>query len=185
MQPDAREISAAIASNSGDAATCAAAFGTLYDWKFDYVYGVLRAKTGADEATCLDLVQETMLRVIRHMKVTPSETELDAWLARVAVTTAYDYYRSESRRRRRESAAASRGRDEAPHMDERVAALRAAVAELEPGVFEILVLRFGVGLTLEQIGRRLGVGPGAADGRIRRVMRGLRARVEENDHEHL
>lgn len=179
MTPDAREITAAIASSSGDAAACAAAFGTLYDWKFGFVFGVLRARTGADEATCLDLVQETMLRVIKYIKTLPDEAALDAWLARVAVTTAYDHYRRDRRRRGREIEASQRCADEPTPGDDRVAVLRAAMAELEPGVFELLALRFGAGMTLELIGRRFGVGPGAADGRLRRALRGLRERVEE------
>lgn len=177
---DVCDITAAIATSSCDAAACADAFGRLYDWKFDLVFCVIRAKTGADEATCLDLVQETMMRVIRHIKPMPTEAALDSWLTRVAVTTAYDHYRGERRRRRREAVAAGCERSEPASHDVRLDSLRAAISELDPAAFDLLILRFSAGLTLERIGQRIGLKAGAADGRIRRLIQRLRERVQED-----
>lgn len=176
------EITSAIASASAGAAAHVEAFGALYDAKFDQVYAALRRRTGVDESTALDLVQDTMMRVIRHMKPFHTESELDAWLARVAMTAAYDHLRKERRRRLRELRAAaqsSKVMHAAVELDDMVEALRREIESLDHGAFDLLSMRFRAGMTLEAIGRRIGVGPGAVDGRLRRALDQLRQQFKE------
>jgi len=178
-----RDITAAIASSSGDAGACAEAFAALYDAKFDMLYRLVRRRTGVDEATGLDIVQDAMIRVIRHMKPMPDEGALDAWLTRVALTTAYDRLRAERRRRLRERAAAERRRDGCSAAsrvgdDDMIERLAHEISRLDTDTFDLIMLRHRAGMTLERIGARLGVGPGAADGRVRRALGRLRRRLE-------
>jgi len=176
------EITSAIASASTDAFVHVDAFRTLYDAKFDMLYAMLRRRTGVDESTALDLVQETMVRVIRHMKPLRSEAELDAWLGRVAMTTAYDHLRKERRRRLRELKASVESRVAMNHaidLDETVESLRREIESLDRGVFDLLSMRYRAGMTLEAIGKRLGIGPGAVDGRLRRAINELRRQLKE------
>ncbi len=179
---DVYEITSAIASASSDTNAHVEAFGRLYDAKFDEVYRKLRRRTGVDEATALDLVQDTMMRVIRHIKPMRTEDELDAWLSRVAMTTAYDYLRMERRRRLRElrvAADASSDVRGAVELNDLVESMRNEIASLDHGAFDLLNVRFRTGMKLNAIGRRFGIGPGAADGRLRRTMQTLRAQLEE------
>jgi len=184
------EITSAIASASGQAEAAADAFTALYDAKFEFVFRLVRRKTGVDEASALDLVQETMMRVIRHIKPMRTEPELDAWLTRVAVNAAYDSLRGTRRRVVREAAHQSqRSNQNHAEIAEKMASLvelsavvtrlRSEVRCLDADSFDLLSMRFRAGMTLEAIGRRLGVGAGAADGRLRRLLKQMQTRLEE------
>jgi len=62
---DARRITGAIASGDGEA------FARLYEDRFDFMYALVRRRTGLDGAACLDIVQEAMMKVVRGMKPLP------------------------------------------------------------------------------------------------------------------
>ena len=51
----------------------------FYRQYFDYLYGVARRETGRDEAFCLDVVQEAVLRIIRNIKPVSDEPRLRAY----------------------------------------------------------------------------------------------------------
>jgi len=171
---DVRRITMAIAGGDAEA------LGVLYRARFDLLFDRARRFTGMDESTCLDIVHDAMLRVLRRMKRFDDTASLDAWLMRVVRTTALDRIRRERRRRARELAAAeSRKNAPTPKASEEISWLKAELARLDGASRELLAMRFAGGMTLERIGAALGVGPGAADGRIRRSIAGLRARAEE------
>lgn len=183
--PSVYEITSAIASASGPTEAYAEAFTTLYDAKFDFVFRLVRRKTGLDEAASLDIVQETMMRVIRHLKPMRTEPELDAWLTRVAMNAAYDSLRRRRRRRVREAAHQDRAVtadavEQLVELSDVVMRLRSEVRRLDADSFDLLSMRFRAGMTLEAIGRRLGVGAGAVDGRLGRLIKRMRERLEEN-----
>ncbi len=180
------EITSAIASGSSDADALVDAFSRLYDSKFDFVHRLIVRKTGVDESAAMDIVQETMMRVIRHIKPMRTEADLDAWLTRVALNASYDRLRADRRRRAREMESVNhRNSIESVQnlvgMSANVEALREEIAALDVGSFDLLSMRFRAGMTLEAIGRRLGVGAGAADGRLRRVLAQLQQRLEEQE----
>ena len=79
-----------------------AAVEAFYRRYFDMLYSQARRATGRDEAFCLDVVQESVLRVIRSVRAAHSEAQFNAWLNLVVRTAAYDLLRGESRRRKRE-----------------------------------------------------------------------------------
>lgn len=171
-----RELTGAIASGDTEA------FASFYrDW-FDRAYGFARRATGRDEAFCLDVVQDAMLRVIRSMREMDSEQDVSNWLFAVVKSCAYDSLRKERRRIAREST----GRRQAEvneELSERLAWLRAELAHLDPGVFPLLALRYRFGWTLERIGQTLGIKPGAVDGRIRRTASELKKKWAETQDE--
>lgn len=180
---DVHEITSAIASASTGAMAHVEAFGKLYDAKFDMLYRTVRRRTGVDESTALDMVQDSMMRIVKYMKVFRTERDLDAWMNRVAITTAYDALRKDRRRRARELRAMSSGSSSEVRrvleLDDVVESLREELESLDSRAFDALSMRFRTGMTLEAIGRRLGVGPGAADGRLRRTLSSLRDRLKE------
>ena len=60
------------------------ALAELYERWFDECYRIARGLTRRDESFCLDVVQETMLRVIRSLRRLETEAQLRAWAAGTA-----------------------------------------------------------------------------------------------------
>ena len=173
MPHRARELTRAIAA--GDEA----AFEHFYRTWFDAMYVEAHRLTGRDEAECLDVVHDAMLRVIRSMKPLDDEAQLHAWLRKVVRSCAIDRLRREARRLRRER------RHGVPTatvtIDDRLEWIHAQLARLDEDTGLLLALRHRFGLTLQQIGDVTGLRPGAVDGRLRRAAAQLRARAGEVD----
>ncbi len=187
---DARMLTREIIAGNTDA------FAALYEAKFDMLYTAIKHSTGFDESRSLDIVQDAMLRAIRKMKPIDTTAELDAWLLRVARTTALDSLRQERRRRARERGAAqglvrtdssnsrtnaSVSRTQVDDLEGRSAWLVRTMSGLDRTSVELLELRFRAGLTLEETGRRLGIKPGAVHGRLARLLTRLRAQAEKEE----
>lgn len=172
---DAGQLTRAIAS--GDAG----AFAVLYENRFDRCYAIARRSTGLCEADCLDIVQDAFLKITRSIRPIDSEAALDAWLARVVRSCAWDHLRRERRLRDRQGAAAREraGLPSAGEIDGRLDALRRELSGLDRATRELLELRYRGRMTLAAIGRVVGLKPGAVDGRIRRAEAALRTRLEE------
>lgn len=168
------DLTRAIASGDPEA------FAVLYEGWFDRMYADARRVTRADEATCLDIVQEAMLRVIRGLPVLETEAALAVWLRRAVFSCACDHFRAEQRRRKRERAAQTRTRN-APDVDvaDRLADVRQALRELDDESAAIVALRHGAGLTLARIGAAFGLSTGAVDRRLRQSLGALRRRIVE------
>ncbi|HVR74570.1 MAG TPA: sigma-70 family RNA polymerase sigma factor [Planctomycetota bacterium] len=158
----------------------AAAFGEFYEAWFDRACAIAQAITRGDEAFCLDVVQDAMLRMIRSMRPMESEERLARWVARVVHTTAIDRLRREARRTRREARACElRPRGFAVPEDqeliERVQWLEAALPGVSDEERVLLSERFGNEKTLEAAGAAVGLSGNAAHSRIRRALGRLRA----------
>src|SRR4051812_22793164 len=118
-----------------------AALAEFYEVRFDWMYDRARALTGRDESFCLDVVQETMLRVARGMRAVKDEDELDRWAARALRSAAIDLLRREARARRRALArgpAIVEARAAGPVMD---SSLREGLAALADDDLLLLKLR--------------------------------------------
>lgn len=160
----------------------APAFARFYDEWFDRLCGMARGATGRDESFCLDVVQEAMLKIMRSMKRFDDEKTLEAWLRVVVMRCSLDLLRADRRRRAREEEHAARRRDADrtdDRDDERLAWLSDRVAELDRDRSRLLALRYRLGATLDQIGRLVGLRPGAVDGRIGRSLAQIRVSARE------
>ena len=155
----------------------------FYRRYFDDLYALAGRFTGRDESFCLDVVQESVLRVIRSVRPANTEGQFVAWLRLVVQTTAYDLLRAESRRQKRElTVAVSTAREYHDHGDidsERLQWLRSQISSLDPQIIRLIELRFQDRWTLARIGRLLGLSTGAVDGRLRRALSELRGRASE------
>lgn len=70
----------------------------LYEEYYSRMMGVcLRYAT--DEQEALDILHEGFIKVFRHVGKYKPGTSLSAWIRRIMVNTAIDYYRKNSRRR--------------------------------------------------------------------------------------
>ena len=153
----------------------------FYRRYFDIMYAFARQITRRDESTCLDVVQEAVLRVVRTVRRVESEGQFRAWLRLVTQTSALDMLKSESRRRRRESAVAVGAgilTETNADPDDRLAWLTEQISRLDPQIVRIIDLRFQQRWTLARIGQALGLSTGTVDGRLRRALGHLRELVD-------
>jgi RNA polymerase sigma factor (sigma-70 family) len=178
VQPDVKALTTAIASGDTEA------FARFYRAWFDAMYADAARATGRDEAFCLDVIQDAMLRVIRRMKPMATEGDLRRWLRVVVQSCAYDRLRGESRRRRREAEAAAGRRNSDPcegdELRHRLQWLEQQLQARDDASVQMLLMRHRFGWTLRQIGAAFGVKPGAIDGRLRRLVGGLRRDARED-----
>ncbi len=163
-----------------------AAFAAFYESWFDRGYDAVRAATGRDDAFCLDVVHDAMLRVVKSLRPMNTRADLDRWMTRVLHTTALDRLRREARmiaRQRRHGehtsgvANADNGADppNAAALADQIAWLTVQVAAMDEQDRALLSLRFALDHSLNGAGKALGITGDAAHGRIRRVLVHLRS----------
>jgi RNA polymerase sigma factor (sigma-70 family) len=159
-------ISAGVARGDG------ASLDRLYRAWFDRAFGLARRFTRRDEAFCLDIVQEAMLRTIRALKPQPTGAALDGWITLAVRSASVDALRREARRAARESrreviGSARSGACSAERAE--LIELMARLDELDPAEAELLRRRFG-GVTLRGLAQATGTTTGAAHGQVRRAL---------------
>jgi RNA polymerase sigma factor (sigma-70 family) len=179
-----RELTAALAAGEERAVE------RFYRDYFDWLYAQARRASGRrDEAFCLDVVQDAVLRILRTVRAVEAENQFRAWLKLVVQTAACDRLRSERRRQAHEYSAAAvaagesgASADEAVGHDEQLAWLEAQIARLDPRLVQMIEWRFQQRWTLARIGQKLGLSIGTIDGRLRRALSDLRERaIQEFD----
>ena len=178
---DIVSVTGAIASGDPQA------FARLYRAKFNFVLTVARRITSFGEDACLDVVQDTMIRVIRYMRIFEDGNALDRWLICLTRSVAYDHLRVERRRQQRERASVDHqsmyASDEPDDVAARLEWVRRELRGLDRVAAEIIELRFRGGLTLKVIAERLGMTIGAVHGRMARSIARLRRRANEQRDE--
>jgi RNA polymerase sigma-70 factor (ECF subfamily) len=181
------------------------ALAALYDRHADNVFAVAMHAT-RDHGIAADVVQETFLALWdRAERFDPSRGSLTAWLATIARNRAIDHLRAIGRHHRAAafSSYASNAPDSGSTLDwivgsgeligsaapeptpdaavsdgETRAAIRDAVASLDPLERAVIELAYGGDLTQAEIATRLGWPIGTVKTRTRRALRRLRDRLE-------
>lgn len=177
---DSAALATAIAAGSE------AAFAAFYAAWFPATLALARASSRRDEAFCLDVVQDVMLRVAQKLPALRDERAVRAWMATAVLHAVRDRLRAERRRRARELAVAA-GAEGEPDAEpwrqlatgERWQWLAARVRELPAPDQALLWARFDDGDSVAAAGARLGLGDDAAHGRLRRVLERLRRMAAE------
>lgn len=158
-----------------------AAFETLFRRHYGQVYGIVH-RLAPDEAD--DLAQEVFLRLYRHPP-RDRDSNLAAWLHRVAVNVGYNALRSERRRMRgtdaeravaeAERAAKTSARDTEACAGRREAqrCVRAVLRRIGRRQAALLVLRHS-GLRYREIAGVIGVAPGSVGTLLARAERAFR-----------
>lgn len=173
---DAARLTAAIAAGDPDA------LARFYEAWFDRMVAIARRASGRDESFCLDVVQESFMKMIRKMRRIESGEALAVWVRRVVTRTAYDMLRAERRRVGREERRVreiSSGDTSAPPDAGRLRWLERELASLDHEEAEMMLARYRFGWTLRAIGARFGLSVGAVDGRLTRIVAGIRERARE------
>src|SRR5579871_700833 len=169
-----RELTAGMAAGDSRAVE------TFYRRYFDSMHAFAKRVMRRDEAGCMDVVQDAVLRVVRTVRTVDSDVQFRAWLRLVTQTTALDCLKAESRRKRRETAvvAGAAGGTDLSDPDsevaDQIAWLSEQVSKLDAGMVELIDMRFQKGWTLARIAQSLGLSVGTVDGRLRRALGRLR-----------
>jgi len=158
------------------------AFTKYYETFFDTMFITVKRATGSDEATCLDIVQDAMVKAIRKMKPMRSRDQTVAWTVVVAKTTAYDYLRKVKRRKQVTNSVIPEHAVSSDEMEiesiARLAWVEEQLQQLPAELSSMIDLKYRMGWTLRQIGEKFGLKTGAVDGKIRRAIEGLKAHSE-------
>lgn len=171
-RPSLRLAQAAGAGNAN-------AIGVFYEARFDLVYGAARRVSGRDEHFCLDVVQETFVRVMRSRAALArltDEEHVDRWLLAVTNSVTLDLLRGERRRAKRERAVAGEEKSGFAGADERIAAIERELAALPAMDRELLMMRSS-GMTIGAIAEAVGATVGTVHGKLRRAARAIAGRV--------
>lgn len=182
----------AVVATAGLTAAIAAgdetAFGAFYDAWFDATFALARAVSRRDEAFCLDVVQDVMLKVATRMPPLANEAAVQAWMRATVAAACIDRLRAEQRRQRRERGAAEQAADRAVLPEdglavlvrgERAAWLEQQIAALPAIERELLRARFDGAGSVTAAAAARGLGADQAHGRLRRCLRRLRVAAQE------
>jgi len=158
------------------------AFAEYYEAFFETMFFTVQRTTGCDEATCLDIVQDAMLKAIAKMKTLHTREQTVAWTKAVAKTTAYDFLRKRVRQKKlNENLANQTVEMQQQDIDAvaRLAWVEEQLQQLPEELVSMISLKYRMGWTLRQIGEKFGLKTGAVDGKIRRAMEELKLRATE------
>lgn len=157
----------------------------FYEHWFDWSLATARALTRKDESFCLDVVQDTMLRVIRAIPELDTAAAMRCWLSRTICNLAIDRIRRDDRRsireRRAENPSAPSASSDHLAQAESLAWLNARLVELDAEDGALLSHRFAHDRTFRSIADSSGRTEDATHGRIRRVLHALRLKGKELD----
>jgi RNA polymerase sigma-70 factor (ECF subfamily) len=164
------------------ARTDAREFVALYERYFARVFGYVCLRI-ADRAAAEDVTSQVFTTALGKLGSFRGRGPFAAWLFRIA----RNGVRDEQRRRRRPAAVLSEAALEAiPAADaqpadlaierERRARVRALLSGLGREQQHLLALRYGAGMSFEELGDVLGVAPGTARVRVHRIVNELRRR---------
>jgi len=133
-----------------------------------------------------DALQEAFVKCWRHQEQVAEVENLKAWIFRIALNTGRDIRETAWRRKRQalpEDEGTLAGHDPGPsdivEHDERLARLRAALAQLRPEEQEVFLLRQNGELTYEEIAETIGVPTGTVKTRMRLALSRLRETLAE------
>ena len=143
----------------------ARALAEIYDRHAATIYAYLYRYLG-DVQLAEDLTSEVFVKFLDSLDTARAPREqLQGWLYRVAHNLAMDHFRERAKKTELPldeeivaNAESSLNRLERCHLGEQ---LRQAISQLTPGQQQVILLRFGQGLKLEEIGRLLGKSKGA------------------------
>lgn len=174
-----------------DPAAVEQAFEIVYERYKDRVYGTA-CRILNDRTLAADVTQETFLQILRKARKFNFRSAFSSWLYRVAVNLCIDARRKQSRRRplslsEPEVAAwadrADRRREptEAPetaaNREELTHAIERAIADLNPKLATVVVLRYVDGLGYEEIAEVLAMPLGTVKSRLNRAHSALESQL--------
>ncbi len=159
----------------GDVALLGELFERHHQRLFHFFLRLARSRQAAE-----DLVQEVFVRMLKYRHTFRSESEFVPWMFTLARNAATDLYRARPKELPQEPDAPEPQAD-LPHpiagleRAEQEGKLRRALARLDPGKREILLLARFSELKYDRIAEQYGISEGAVKVRVHRAMKELKA----------
>lgn len=179
QDPEDRACWTSLRITRGVAHGDAEAFDVLYDQYGERVRRYLIVLAGGDEELAHDALQETMLRVVRHLRPLPHEDALWRWLRRAARTTLIDRIRRTQTRRAallRLQQVRRRSQGDAPS-SVLLELLSQEVSDLEPTQRRLVEAHYLEGRSQEELAATWGLTRKAVESRLLRARRLLKERL--------
>ncbi len=140
----------------------------------------LLAATRGDHDLASEALQQTYLRVARHIRPCDSETQFASWLRTVARSVLHDCWRKNRRFRdllqRRHTDPSDK--DDSASESQLLATLDLALASLSPDDRDLLEAKYLRGSDVRSLAEQLGVTPKAVESRLTRARSALRLQIE-------
>ncbi len=178
-----------VAAVDSDAELVAAAraepreFLALYDRYFDRVLGYARLRI-RDAATCEDVTSDVFTTALEQLGRFRGEGSFAGWLFQIARNAVHDVQRKRATEPLvDERVAAEPTPEECVLERERAEELHALIRLLRPEQQHLLALRYGAGLSFDEIGAIVGAAPATVRVRVRvhRILEELRRRYPHDD----
>jgi RNA polymerase sigma-70 factor (ECF subfamily) len=146
---------------------------------YAYLYELVR-----HEQTCLDLVQETFIRAVRHLGGLRDDAKFGSWLFGIAHQQCLQHWRKSGREEffgddLPDVVAEDDGPDQVLIRSEQAAAVRLLLARLPIPQRSVLVLYFLEDFSIEDIARVTGAPAGTVKSRLHHAKRALKKLMEE------
>lgn len=157
----------------------------------EWLRGIVFARVGHREAVD-EVMQEVALAAVQQAAPISDASKVAPWLYRVAVRQSLLFHRRRGRRRsleQRYAAQVATPRATVTNQDpldwllrsERSEIVRQSLASLAERDAEILVLKYGEGLSYQQIATHLGVSQSAVETRLHRARKRLREQLVKSE----
>jgi RNA polymerase sigma-70 factor (ECF subfamily) len=150
------------------------AFLALYDRYFERVLGYVRIRVH-DPGACEDVTSEVFTRALAQLHRFRGDGSFGGWLFQIARNAVHDH----GRRRRFEQLPLTLAAPE-HDLDGRVD-LRLLIRSLDVDQQHLLALRYGAGLSFDELAAVLGGSSGALRVRLHRLLSDLRKRYSDDD----
>ena len=163
------------------------AFEIYFNCFFPLMFSEARRLSGRDEATCLDIVQNAMIKATRSMITLKDEQHAHAWTRVLVRCQTLDWLRVKANRLPTSieelKVNSDDGGQTAIDLQARVLWIEEQLKQCPQQTRSMIALRYRLGWTLERIANRFGLKAGAVDGRIRRALEKIKRQALQEEFE--
>lgn len=165
----------------------ALALAEIYDRYAESIYRYLYRYLG-DVDLAEDLTSEVFLKLLQALDSPRApRKQLQGWLYRVAHNLAMDHFRQQAKRKvlefREELVESGDSPSAKLEKHQRLQQLRVAISQLTPSQQQVLLLRFGEGLPIAEVGQMMGKSEGAIKLLQYRAVKCLRRLLDREEEE--
>jgi len=176
--PDAALVAAALQTPQ--------AFLALYDRYFDRILGYVRLRL-RDDSVCEDVTSTVFTTALAQLRRFRGDGAFAGWLFQIARNAVRDVQRRPATVPLPDDVASLQPGSLEPDLEERLLAweraaeLQALIRQLPAKQQHLLALRYGAGLSFDEIAAIVGAAPGTVRVRVHRILEQLRRRYPNDD----
>lgn len=147
------------------------AFRPLYETVYEVMYWEIKRLSDCDDATVLDILQNSMIKFLKCIKPLPNAGSVANWSRAVAKSETYDWFRKRGNNITNSNSVEPQARSgRSIELDARLLWLEQQLRQLDPELRHLVSLRYRAGWSFRRIGEFVGISTKAADGKIRRAV---------------